>query len=228
MRFLGVLLTAGFLLATTIGKSCQNTVGSPRSQTSAIAKNEDTDLLNLVHQAGIVAFYRWDAADETGRGALMCVFKRSEQGSGSEETTKLTIYSPSRTPIYEDTFSTVDRFYPIDALRNDNTQLALEVGYGGSGTYFLQLLDYRDGKVVNMLDPKQSDFNALAEIKPQFRTGTTPAKEPFEIRLTRGVGLASSAEKVTTVYRLVNGKYRPLGRYSQKALDDFAEMQLQK
>jgi hypothetical protein len=114
---------------------------------------------------------------------------------------KLTILNPSGEPIYEEYFESLMRMYETRALRDSSSQLVLELVYGGTGTYHLRMLDYRDGKLVKVLDGEDGLFNANAEVRPQFQSGTHPAEEPFQIMLTEGVGLASPVQKDTRVYR---------------------------
>jgi hypothetical protein len=116
--------------------------------------------------------------------------------------------------------------YETTALRNLSFQLVFEAVYGGTGTYHLRMLDYRNGKIVKLLDGEDGLFNADAEVRPQFRSDTFPAKEPFQIMLTEGVGLASPAPKETRVYRYKNGAYQHVGKFPQQKLDDYLEQLL--
>jgi len=88
------------------------------------------------------------------------------------------------------------------------------------------MLHYRNGKVVELINEKESDFDAGAEVRAQFRTGINPANEPFQIMLTRGVGLASPARKYTTVYRYKDGRYQRVGEFAQQEADDYMEGRL--
>jgi hypothetical protein len=79
---------------------------------------------------------------------------------------------------------------------------------------------------VDLIDEKDSEFDIGAEVRPQFRGGLTPGLEPFQILLTRGVGLASPGRKYTTIYRYKDGKYRPVGEFAQQAVDNYIEDRL--
>ena len=228
MRTVSGIILAGFALALLGTMFCQGTsVTAPKPQTSVGAKSELVTP-DVMRDKAIIAVFRWDVSDEDGKAELLCVFRRFDQDPEYEgKGTKFSVYSKGAM-IYQELFSELAGFYPVSALRTGPTQLAVELDYGGSGTNYLQLLDYHDGKVRNLLDPKDGEFNVLAEIKPQFRSGVLSWKEPFEIRLTRGVGLASPVEKLTTVYRYQGRKYVSVGRYSQKALDDYVEQQLKR
>jgi len=227
MKTLGVFLVTSLLLALIFGKACSS--GIPKSLPASVGPNAESNILALLGDKSIIAVYKWNVSEEPDQNVMLCVVRRSKHDAEtSDGATQLAIYDSAAKIIYQDSFASLNAFYPIDALRTGTSQLAVEVDHGGSGTYFLELLVYRDGKVLNLLNPTQSEFNALAEIKPQFRKGVNPAAEPFEIRLTRGVGLASPVEKVTSVYRYQNGKYGLVGHYLQRDLDDFAETRLKK
>ena len=156
----------------------------------------------------------------------MCIFRAFDsdphyEGSGI----KLSILEPSGASLYDAYFSDLQRVYSIFALLELSEQLVIEVGYGGS-TKFLHILDYRDGKVVELINEKESDFDVGAEVRPQFRSGISPATEPFQIMLTHGVGLASPARKYTTIYRYKDGKYWRVGEFAQQEVDDHIEDRL--
>lgn len=230
MRISFVAIVAGILLASTIINSCQGT-----SQTSgppsvmAEQTRPDAETRGLMQDKAIVAIYRWNVSDQENESELLCVFRKFDHDPKyPERGTKLSIYDSAGSLVYEDLFSTLSRFYPVFALGTDPSQLAIEVGYGGSGTYFLQLLDYHQGKIRTLLNPKENEFNVMAEIKSQFRAGVVSMKEPFEIRLTRGVGLASPVEKRTSVFRYVSGAYHYVGDYSKLMSDEFIEDQMKK
>jgi hypothetical protein len=193
---------------------------------SATAKENDRNgLLKQLNDQRIFKIHQWHVEDNEEKN-LVCVFQAFDKdprydGSG----VKLTILDPSGASVYEGRFSEVQRVYSITALRTLSDQLVIEVGYGGS-TSFLHMLDYRNGKVVELINEKESDFDVGAEVRPQFRVGISPATEPFQIMLTHGVGLASPARKYTTVYRYKNGRYQRVGEFALQEADDYVEDRL--
>jgi hypothetical protein len=197
--------------------------GSDMDAKAESFKATDSEIAQRLRQEKVEAFYKWNVGD-TDEQSLLCVVSAFDKDSHWEGPgMKLTIFNPSGKPIYEEYFESLMRVYETTALRNLSSQFVLEVVYGGTGTYHLRMLDYRNGKVVKLLDGEDGLFNANAEVRPQFRSGTSPAKEPFQIMLTEGVGLASPAQKDTRVYRYKNGAYQVAGEFPQQKLDDYME-----
>jgi len=197
--------------------------GSEMSAKAESPKATYSELAQRLRQEKVEAFYKWNVGG-TDDEALLCVVRAFDKDPNWEgQGMKLTIFNPSGKPIYEDYFESLMRMYETTALRDLSSQLVLEVVYGGTGTYHLRMLDYRNGKIVKLLDGEDGLFNANAEVRPQFRSGTFPAKEPFQIMLTEGVGLASPAPKDTRVYRYKNGAYQFAGGFPQQKLDDYME-----
>ncbi len=187
------------------------------------ARAADSELIQTLRQQKVEAFYTWNAGHSDG-GPLLCLVRAFDKDPNWEGNgMKLTIFNPSGKPIYEDYFESLIRLYETTALRDLSSQFVFEAVYGGTGTYHLRMLDYRQGKIVKLLDGENGLFNASAEVRPQFRRGTFPAKEPFQVLLTEGVGLASSAPKETRVYRYKNGTYLHVGTFPQEKLDDYLE-----
>jgi hypothetical protein len=192
------------------------------SQTSASKKVDDLNVVKRLKAERIVAVHRWHVENEEEK-SLLCVFQAFDKDPHYEGNgIKLSILEPSGASVYEAYFSELQSVYSTSALRNLSDQLVVEVGYGGS-TSFLHMLDYRNGKVVELIDKKESEFDVGAEVRPQFRSGVSPATEPFQIMLTQGVGLASPARKSTAVYRYKNGRYRRTGEFPQQDADDYIE-----
>lgn len=205
-----------------IGLHCRMS-GSEMSAKAENLKATDSELAQRLRQEKVEAFYQWNVGD-TDKEALLCMVRAFDKDPNWEgRGMRLTIFNPSGEAIYEDYFESLIRVYETTALRDLSSQLVLEVVYGGTGTYHLRMLDYRNGKIVKLLDGEDGLFNANAEVRPQFRSGTFPAKEPFQIMLTEGVGLASPAPKDTRVYRYKNGAYQYSGIFSQQKLDDYME-----
>jgi len=192
------------------------------SNKAAMIKDQDGSVTEPLINKRIVMVQSWYV--NTLNDPLFCVvqsFDHDPHYEGAGE--KLTVYDESGGELYEDYFTTVEDMYLSTALRTDVSQLVIEVNYGGNTTNFLQMLDYHDGRVVKVPIKDDADFDSGAEVRPQFRRGITSAKEPYQIMLTEGVGLASLAEKTTHVYRYKDGAYQYVGKFNQHVVDDYIE-----
>jgi hypothetical protein len=194
---------------------------APNAQLHTVAI--DSELIQNLRRENVETFYTWHANYVDGKNLLCLVRSFDTDPHWNGRGMKLTIFDPTGKPIYEDYFESLIRIYETTALRDLSFQLVFEVVYGGTGTYHLRMLDYRNGKIIKLLDGDAGLFNADAQVLPQFRSDTFPAKEPFQIMLTEGVGLASSAPKETRVYRYTNGAYRHVGTIPRQKLDDYME-----
>lgn len=219
-----VALIAGAVLTIAWQRNAFAEFQKPNASNSPPADQKADALRELLKDDRIVAIQRWQV--DEGERSLFCVFETVTSDPHYEgRGTKLSIRDSVGNSIYETYFGELERVYEVSALRTISNQLVLEVSYGGS-TCFLRMLDYRAGKIVDLIDEKQSDFTVGASIRPQFRRGIVPALEPYQILLTNGVVLASSAKKYTTVFRYRDGEYRPVGQFAQQDLDDYLETRL--
>lgn len=186
--------------------------------------NKDMQQIKKIMGDGISAFFIWGNGGSPTED-LLCVVKDFEQdkcflGKG----TKLSIYHYTGDVLYEECFQDIFRLYTCYALRGtDLPQLVIETGDGGT-TSHLSLLNYQSGKITDLLESikPNHEFDARAEIRAQFRNGVNPSKEAFQILLTTG-GLAGASEKYTTVFRYQNGRYKKVGKVSQRKIDDYIE-----
>lgn len=173
-------------------------------------------------QARVFASGSWDVGGGADGGSLKYAVRPLEQ-SNQGLAVRLSILDQSGAEIFGQDLGGVSRIYPSYALRKGSPQLVLEVDYGGNAGV-LEVLDYQDGKVVDLTDAikPDNDFGSNAEVRPQFRAGVNAATEPFQILLTQGP-LPGSEEKITRVFRFKDGRYRFYGEFSQRKVDDYIE-----
>lgn len=207
---------------------------SQEGSASVLVKNQDKDAstLKVLQDSRIVAYGQWNVSEtESASDSLWYIVRAFDQDPNYQGPgVKFSILTTSGESLYEDYFSEVSRVYSVSALRNEDRQLetspqlVMEVDYGGSSN-FLLMLHYKKGKVISLTDTMKlsGDFDVAAEVRPQFRSGTQPAMEPFQILLTHG-GLASPREKIKQVFRCSDGGFRPVGSFSQRKVDDFIDM----
>jgi len=193
-----LVLTLCFLFAIVALSLIKRHSASDQPKEITISSG-DKQVTEWLRNERILAVESWHVGKDGGK-LLWCVFQSFEhdpryQGSG----VKLSIYNSSAELIYTDYFVSLQRVYTSTALRDASSQLIIETNDGGSNTYYLQMLDYRDGKVVKLLNKSQGYFNIAAEVRPQVRSGINAAQVPFQIILTEGVGIASPVEKYTRV-----------------------------
>jgi hypothetical protein len=183
-----------------------------------------TELRKLLRQNRVAAFGEWQTGDRDENRLWYVVVEFDKESGYVGAGQKITILDNIGRVLYEDRFTNLLRAYSTYALRKPSPQLVLEVDYGGSSS-FLEMLDYRDGKIVDLMAKVKpnNDFDVGAEIRPQLKTLASSAKEPYQILLTEGVGLASPVEKRTKVIRYVNGAYSLLGDFPAKKMDEYME-----
>jgi hypothetical protein len=212
-------MTAGAVAFWPVRNAARAVEQSPGESKSV--KPDSKILVQLIQNARVSVSNSWAVDDQKMFYALQAFDQEPKyEGAG----VKLSIFDEAGKVIYEDYFSEVERIYLSYALRKSTPQLILEVSYGG-GANFFEMLDYRNGKVVDLMQAVKpdNDFTINAEVRPQLRKGVNPAKEPYQVLLTSGVGLASSAAKYTEVFRYKDGAYRYVGEFPARDVDNYME-----
>jgi hypothetical protein len=215
------VFVASFVFMKTFGSALSNADNAAMTN-KVITPSDPQKISEFLKSERVVMSYRWQVYD--GGEELSCLVRSfdSEPGwPGAGE--KLSILNKQGKLLYETTESNIWDLSGVTALRNTKSQLIYRYDSGGSGMYFVQMLDYQSGKIVELLNSRDNDFDSFAEVRPSFRKGITPSKEPFEIFLSKGFGLASPFRKDTCVYRYKDGSYRLAGRFSQQQVDDYIE-----
>jgi hypothetical protein len=191
-------------------------------------KADNKNIFRLLQDARVIVSNSWSVEAGESKNLTYTVQAFDQDPSYGGPGVKLSIFDQAGVVIYKERFGEVQSIYPSYALRKTTPQLIMEVSYGGSAS-FLKMLDYQNGKVVNLMEAVEpnNDFHVGAEVRPQFRSGINPAVEPYQVLLTGGVGLASSAKKYTNVFRYKDGAYRHIGKFSTQKLDDYIEKLVQ-
>lgn len=214
------VVIATLALAFAAGRKDVPSTGKMSGEIHA-PKAGEKSLVRQLKDARINTFNTWSVGD----GDLFYTVQAFDQDPKYEEPgVKLSIFGEAGQVVYEDHFSEVQNIYSSYALRKAAPQLIVEVNYGGS-TGFLKMLDYQDGKVVDLMESVKpnNSFTVSAAVCPQFRAGVNPAKEPFQVLLTEGVGLASPIEKYTKVFRYKDGAYHYVGKFPTGQVDDYMD-----
>jgi len=173
----------------------------------------------------VTAFYQWEIDTDT---TLLCIARDSGKHEfPGEPTNVFSIIDGQGKLLYEIDGVEIHSISTSWMLRDMRPQLVVSVNEGGRADS-LKILDYQNGEITELLDGDDQEYEISALIKPQFRSGVIPAKEPYEILMTRGVGLASPEEKYVSVYRYADGSYEFNGEVSQKLLDNYMELLLKK
>jgi hypothetical protein len=153
---------------------------------------------------------------------LLCVVRQSATGaSAGRYGVELSIVNPSGVSLYQNNYAAVEKIYSIFALRKSPPQLVIEFNEGGNSN-FLKILDFQDGKVVDISGDEPLQFDMGAEVRPQIRNGTNPLREPFEILLRQRLG----SEFHTDVYRYCSGAYAYVGEVPEELLGDYMESKI--
>jgi hypothetical protein len=220
-----VFLTLSLTLLIIKGTPSATTSGQTIPQSQKLTTNKADTIIKALKEGAIVFSKEWDLG---GVVKLQCVVTRSgKEKYLGDPGHQLTIYDEKGKVLYEDLNG--GKFINIEQvwlLRNETSQLVIHKNEGGKPKS-LQILDYQDGQVVE-LDGEYDTYELLCEIRPSFRQGINLAEEPYEILLTDGVGLPSPIEKVTTVFRFIDGQYKKVGKFKRSELDNNIEKLLTK
>lgn len=178
---------------------------------------------NATQKRDVLLMMKWEGCGDDPLRSCTVRLERvgAKKDDGSEE---LFILSPKGSVLYKEKLDSVRSVARISALRGDSRLPQLAVIATLNGSEIIRVLEYRSQKVVDAAAAiKFDDFGFMAEIVPQFRTGVNPAVEPYEIRLTDGVGLASPMVKTTKVFRYKDGRYIYAGEYRTAEAGDRTE-----
>ena len=203
-----VNLSCSSISSQTIRNEVDN---NPENTIRQVSKE---NIFSILKEEKIKSYGEWNVGEDP---PLIYLVRKD----GEEDD--LSIADPSGKIMYEKKGIEVEKVYSVWALRTEDPQLVFEYSEGGSDS-FLQMLNYNQGNISELIDSTKGEnsFGADVKIQPQFRSHINPAKEPFEILLT-DYGLASSAGKSTRVFRYKDNKYKYFGEFDREKVGDCKE-----
>ena len=221
MKYMQIFLF--FIFFTVYNSNCSNVNSQIKTNTDVQIKNVKPSITNRhitlskFKEAKTKFFGEWDVGEDIPFNYLV---------EFRDNRNILSIFDSEEKVIFEKEFDSITKVYDFFALRKDTTQLCFEYNEGGNDS-FIQMLDFENGSVVEKIDSStgENSYGSGVTISPQFRTGVDSSKEPFEI-LLNDFGLASSSGKFTRVLRYVNLRYKFVGKFERKNVDDYKEKSL--
>jgi len=218
---LAVLYTACVLACST---ESANTLASSSQSQGQPATTTGATIQRLLDEK-VVAFYKWKIDSKL---TLFCILRDLGKSEfPGEPTSTFSILDEKGRQLYKLDNVDIRSISTLFILRDVKPQLVVDANWGGRENS-LKILDYQKDTVVELLDKEDQDYSIYAFIKPQFRNGVNPSEEPYEVLLTRGIGLPSPDEKRVNVYRYSGKSYELKGEFSQKLLDNYIEQLIKK
>ena len=216
------------ILSTTCVLACSTqpakTLTSPSQSQSKTTTTPDATIQKMLDEK-VVVFYKWKIDSKL---TLFCILRDiGKPEFPGEPTSTFSIVDEKGRELYKLDNVDIRSISTLFVLRDVKPQLVVDANWGGRENS-LKILDYQTGTIVELLDKEDHDYSVYAFIKPQFRTGVNPSEEPYEVFLTRGIGLPSPDEKRVNVYRYSGKSYEIKGELPQKHLDNYIEQLIKK
>jgi hypothetical protein len=198
--FLRMTLVAGLLFTACLNFKSDSP--QPASKTDS-SKQVVTSLSN------IKVLLQWEVDGQE----LLCTIEKS---SNQMEMLKITD-SQKKVLFLEEKPSFFD-LRTAYLFREVSPQLLFASDEGGSSHYWINILDYKDGRIIHSTNETHI-FESGYYLRPQFSESGAADKLPFELHLFQGGGINSPSEKIDNIYRYKNGKYQFHGSYKLKDID---------
>ena len=110
-------------------------------------------------------------------------------------------------------------------LTRNGKQLLIESNGGGTDN-FLLILDYKDGKVVEIIDSTETQMRGGYWMMNDYKTGNqTPYFMPSQIFVINQIGGADNNPSAS-VFRYKHGMYKKVGEIKMQKLGDFIENEI--
>ncbi len=115
--------------------------------------------------------------------------------------------------------------YKLLNLTRQGAQLLIEINSGGTDNYFT-ILDYRNGKVVEIIDSTETQMRGGYWTMNEYRSGNqTPYFKPSQLFIINQLG-GSDPNPYASIFRYRNGFYKKIGEISMQTLGDFIEKEI--
>ncbi len=203
----------------------QQTKSSASSETLILEDTKKPDFIKVLENEMIRNFQSWENTE--GKKSFAVIRQLNEpcdKDYGLSSCEKFSVYDETGKVLYELKdfgINSIDssRFKP------NSNQLIIETNGGGTDE-FLKIVDYKDGKFVELDASLEIQLRGGWWTMPEYRSGITGAYfKPSQLIVIQQIGGADDRPKAS-VFRFRENKFQKVGEISMQKLGDSIEKQL--
>lgn len=222
--WLFVIANAAVTVIACISSGKSSSLISAHSRNISVGKLYD--IIKTVNRENIIYYNVWETDSPE---ILHCIIARYGKPKYlGDPRDNLLIYNSKGELLYQD--ESGGQILNIEfkrVMRNLSSQMIIHKNQGGK-LKELQIFDYLDGEIKEILVEGFITYYNWCEIRPSYRAGGDSSNEPFQVITSNEDDVSLSGEIVAEVFRYKNGKYRRVGKFNQTEIDNQIEKMLGK
>ncbi len=228
MKYAKVLLACTVILVSVsigyfLGQAAIMTSAKTETETNKNSKNND--LLKKIKEEKVSEIKTWEDAEKSFYGVIRRVEEPPFDGSDFKSSDKFSIYDESGKIIYETKDFGIKNIQSVRLTNPSSWEIMFETDGGGTDN-FLKILDYKDGKFVEIIDESETQFRGGYFDLIQYRNGMkSPYFKPSQLVVIQQIGGADENPSAA-LFRMKDNKFQKVGSIEMQKLGDFIEKQI--
>jgi len=221
------LILIGVVISVSIGYFIGQSTKPSIAQTDK--KSSETDktcnLLTKIKEEKVSEIKTWEDAEKSFYGVIRRVEEPPFDGSDFKSSDKLSIYDESGKIIYQTKDFGIKNIRSVRLTNPSSWEIMLETDGGGTDS-FLKILDYKDGKFIEIIDESETQYRGGYFEMLQYRNGMSgPYFKPSQLIVIQQVG-GIDTNPSAAVFRVKDNKFQKVGSIKMQKLGDFIETQI--
>ena len=190
------------------------------AQKSPAKATKNFDLLSKIKEEKIKEIKVWSDFYGDDEDKYYVVIRKI-----AEQSEALTIYDKSGKSLYVTQDSEINNIQSARFMKPDSWQVMFETNSGGTDD-FLKILDLRNGKFSEVIDPSETQLRGGYFTMLQYgKNQKTPYGQPSQLIVIQQLGGADE-NPTASIFRTKDNKFQKVGEIRMQELGDFIEKQI--
>lgn len=228
MKYAKILLfCAVTLISVSIGYFLGQfaTMISAKTETEINKNSKNDDLLKKIKEEKISEIKTWEDDGESFYGIIRRVEEPPFDDSDFKSSDKFTIYNKTGKIVYQTKDFGIKNIQSVRLTNPSSWEIMFETDGGGTDN-FLKIIDYKDGKFVEIIDESETQYRGGYFDLIQYRNGMkSPYFKPSQLIVTQQIG-GIDENPSAAVFRMKDNKLQKVGSIEMQKLGDFIEKQI--
>ena len=221
------LIVIGVIISVSIGYFIGQSTKPIIAQTDkkSTITEKTSDLLTKIKEEKVSEIKTWEDAEKSFYGVIRRVEEPPFDGSDFKSSDKFSIYDESGKIIYETKDFGIKNIKSVRLTNPSSWEIMFETDGGGTDN-FLKIIDYKNGKFVEIIDESETQFRGGYFDLIQYRNGMkSPYFKPSQLVVIQQIGGADENPSAA-LFRMKDNKFQKVGSIEMQKLGDFIEKQI--
>ncbi len=206
-----------------IGQSTKTTIA--QTDKKSVEPKQTCDLFTKIKDEKVSETKVWEDEGKSFYGIIRRVEEPPFDDSTFKSSDKFSIYDENGKIVYQTKDFGIENIQSVRLTNPSSWEIMFETNGGGTDN-FLKIVDFKDGKFIEIIDESETQYRGGYFDLIQYRNGMkNPYFKPSQLVVIHQMGGADENPSAA-VFRVKDNKFQKVGWIDMQKLGDFIETQI--